>query len=178
MFSTYLRVASSWQKCSVSFLLFFQNQAECQQGFGPEVLQPLRLRWIGKLSPSPLKGFWAMRYRNFLFFFYSYKWKQISKTTQLKPLVITSACTSNMSLPNCVAMEMASSRPLLLSPLTGIIHFFVSTWQENMSNFFRKKRGKLPVCGLALDWLSFMQNHDTHDPKESCQKTSISYPKL
>lgn len=69
MFSTYLRVASSWQKCSVSFLLFFQNQAECQQGFGPEVLQPLRLRWIGKLSPSPLKGFWAMRYRNFLFFF-------------------------------------------------------------------------------------------------------------
>lgn len=40
----------------------FQSQVGCQQESGPEVSQPLRLRWIGRLSPSALNGFWAMRY--------------------------------------------------------------------------------------------------------------------
>lgn len=39
-----------------------QSQVGCQRECGPEVSQPLRLRWIGRLSPTAPKEFWATRY--------------------------------------------------------------------------------------------------------------------
>lgn len=39
-----------------------QSQVGCQRECGPEVSQPLRLRSIGRLSPTAPKEFWATRY--------------------------------------------------------------------------------------------------------------------